>query len=261
MASPHQGLRPVLCKASRRPARQATKAVHFDKRQYVRHFYPDDLATGASSAERGRLDTHGSQRLLTWEMTPPATTLDSSTRTIQPVRLEQVWLSPRQTCMHGSVSVSNLAFAKSVACRLSLDSWTTVLDFPAEYKEEVLPRTTPQGHDRFTFAIPLPRPDHLETIYFCLRYSVNGQEFWDNNNGKNFRLDFKKVIPEGSTSPLRQTQSCPPARASQSLASRYNFAASLKATMQWPRASDAVIRFHDRATFDLPTQMRHSLVA
>lgn len=33
-----------------------------------------------------------------------------------------------------------------------------------------------------------------KTLYFCIRYYVNGQEYWDNNNGTDFQVDFRKKM-------------------------------------------------------------------
>uniref|UniRef100_A0A8H7K1I1 CBM21 domain-containing protein n=1 Tax=Bionectria ochroleuca TaxID=29856 RepID=A0A8H7K1I1_BIOOC len=34
-------------------------------------------------------------------------------------------------------------------------------------------------------------------MFLCVRYSVNGQEYWDNNNSANFQVDFrKKYLPQ-----------------------------------------------------------------
>jgi hypothetical protein len=29
-------------------------------------------------------------------------------------------------------------------------------------------------------------------MFFCIRYTVNGQDYWDNNNGMNYQVDFTK---------------------------------------------------------------------
>jgi hypothetical protein len=85
-----------------------------------------------------------------------------------------------------------------VTCRFTLDYWKTTSEVTAEYVCEIQPRQDP-GHDRFHFTIKLSDLANLEskTLYFCIRYNVNGQEFWDNNGGTNFQVDFrKKMLPQ-----------------------------------------------------------------
>lgn len=101
--------------------------------------------------------------------------------------------------MQGSVAVANISFHKSVVCRFTLDDWKTTSEVAAEYTQAILPKDTAAGHDRFTFSIQLADTANLEckTLYFCVRYSVEGQEYWDNNNGLNFQVDFqKKHLPQ-----------------------------------------------------------------
>jgi len=101
--------------------------------------------------------------------------------------------------MLGSVVVANLSFHKSVTCRFTLDHWKTTSEVSAEYTSEVRPKQSFRGHDRFTFSIKLSDTAHLEskTLYFCIKYTVDGIEYWDNNNHSNFQIDFrKKMLPQ-----------------------------------------------------------------
>jgi hypothetical protein len=111
-----------------------------------------------------------------------------------PVRLEKLWLSADQKTLLGSVAVANLAFHKAVTCRFTLDYWKTTSEVAADYSHEIRPRETPLGHDRFTFSIKLADTANLEskTLFLCVRYTVNGTEYWDNNANSNFQIDFRK---------------------------------------------------------------------
>jgi hypothetical protein len=125
--------------------------------------------------------------------------VDTPVRKAQPVRLERIWLSNDQKSLVGSVAVSNLAFQKLVVCRFTLDYWKTTSEVAAEYVSEIRAVDTPISQDRFNFTIKLSDLANLEskTLYFCIRYNVNGQEYWDSNNGTNFQVDFrKKMLPQ-----------------------------------------------------------------
>ncbi|WYZ40933.1 hypothetical protein EsH8_IV_001274 [Colletotrichum jinshuiense] len=191
-----------------------SKAVHFDSHlEHVRHFLQVDrplaVSAGSSPVDAYDSDTEypfpGDERRgartppYEWEIVAPNQPVDTPIRKSLPIRLERVWLSPDQKNLLGSVSVANLAFQKSVTCRFTLDYWKTTSEVGAEYSHEIRPQDGPVSHDRFTFTIKLSDLANLETktLYFCIRYNVNGQEFWDNNEGTNFQVDFrKKYLPQ-----------------------------------------------------------------
>ncbi|KAI8395946.1 hypothetical protein FOFC_21476 [Fusarium oxysporum] len=167
-------VRPALRPSSRRhPSSMPrtpvfSKAVHFDSHlEHVRHFLQVDQP-------------------LAWETLATTFPHDSATRKSLPVRLEKLWLSSDQKNLLGSVAVANIAFQKAVTCRFILDYWETTSEVAADYSHEIRPREMPLGHDRFTFSIKLADTANLEskTLFLCVRYTVNGQDYWDNNNLK-----------------------------------------------------------------------------
>jgi hypothetical protein len=74
-----------------------------------------------------------------------------------------------------------------------LDYWKTTSEVIANYNHDVQRREN-DGYDRFNFSIKLVELANLEnkTMFFCIRYSANGQDYWDNNNGMNCQVDFTK---------------------------------------------------------------------
>ncbi|KAK4143182.1 carbohydrate-binding module family 21 protein [Dichotomopilus funicola] len=213
-------VRPALRPASRRrPSSMPgtptfSKVVHFDSHlEHVRHFLQVDrpLAVSAGSSPVDNYDSDAEYPFSTesrsstrtssfeWEIIMNNFPVDTPVRKMQPVRLERVWLSADQKSLVGSIAVANLAFQKFVACRFTLDYWKTTSEVTAEYVNEIRGDDTTQAQDRFNFTIKLSDLANLEakTLYFCLRYTVNGQEYWDNNNGINFQVDFrKKLVPQ-----------------------------------------------------------------
>jgi hypothetical protein len=208
-------VRPALRPSSRRrPSSMPgtpifSKAVHFDSHlEHVRHFLQVDrplaVSAGSSPIDSYESDTeypfpgNGKQTSRTppfeWEILTTNFPQDSPARKSLPVRLEKVWLSADQKTLLGSVAVANIAFSKAVTCRFTLDYWKTTSEVAADYSHEIRPRETPLGHDRFTFSIKLADTANLEskTLFFCVRYTVNGQEYWDNNTNSNFQVDFRK---------------------------------------------------------------------
>ncbi|KAI0179908.1 carbohydrate-binding module family 21 protein [Hypoxylon sp. FL1284] len=208
-------VRPAL-RGQRRPSSMPgtptfSKAVHFDSHlEHVRHFLQVDrplaVSAGTSPADNYESDNEypfkvgekASPRTpsFEWELVVNNFPAETPIRKALPVRLERVWMSPDQKSLLGSIAVANLAFQKSVVCRFTFDYWKTTSEVAAEYHHEIRPRETMTGHDRFQFCIKLSDLANLEakTLFFCVRYTVNGFEYWDNNESINFQVDFRKKI-------------------------------------------------------------------
>ncbi|KAI1496885.1 putative phosphatase regulatory subunit-domain-containing protein [Biscogniauxia marginata] len=206
-------VRPALRPAShRRPSSMPgtptfSKAVHFDSHlEHVRHFLQVDrplaVSAGSSPAENYESDTEYPFKIdekpaarsppFEWEIVVHNFPADTPFRKALPARLERVWMSPDQKSLLGSIAVANLAFQKSV----------TVSEVTAEFHHEIRPKETPTGHDRFQFSIKLSDLANLESKTF--------REFWDNNNGVNFQVDFrKKMLPQNGKKGLQGASSRP----------------------------------------------------
>lgn len=223
-------VRPALrpSSARRRPSSMPgtptfSKAVHFDSHlEHVRHFLQVDrplaVSAGSSPAETYESETEfpfsedGVRAPpFEWEIVlsnfPPETPI----RLSLPVRVERVFLSSDNKTLVGSVAVANLAFNKYVVARFTLDYWKTTSEVIAEYNHDVR-QPKRDGYDRFNFNIRLADQANLEakTMFFCVRYSVNGQEHWDNNNSTNYQVDFrKKPKPQNGKKGMQPASSIP----------------------------------------------------
>ncbi|RYP10070.1 hypothetical protein DL765_008224 [Monosporascus sp. GIB2] len=175
-----------------------------------------------------------------FEIVPTNSPIQSPSRKEQTLWLERIWLSAdSKTCLHGSVAVANLAFQKSVVCRFSLDYWRTVAEVRAEYVSEIQGSAI-AGYDRFTFSIKLYDQLNLQskTMYLCIRCTMNNQEYWDNNDGRNYQVDFKKVVLPANDSgvPEKGTTGRLP-RDKSPLSDRPRSLHSLTSSLQFPPAS------------------------
>lgn len=225
-------VRPALRPSHRRPSSMPgtpvySKAVHFDSHlEHVRHFLQVDrpLAVSAGSSPVDAYDSDNEYPFpnedrsnakgppYEWELLTSNFPHDSEARQSLPARLEKVWLSSDQKSMVGSIAIANLAFQKSVVCRFTLDYWKTTSEVVAEYSHEIRPKDSPLGHDRFNFSIKLADTANLEskTLFFCIRYNVNGLEYWDNNGSSNFQVDFrKKHLPQNGKGNFQGASSRP----------------------------------------------------
>jgi hypothetical protein len=207
-------LRPV---SRRRPSSMPgtptySKAVHFnDDIEQVRHFLQVDRPI-AVSAGSSPVETYDSEseypfggagsaraRRVEWELRLSNFPKESYERQSKPVRVERIFLSTDSQTLIGTVAVANLAFQKTVVVRFTLDYWKTVSEITAEYTNDVRKKQVNDGYDRFNFTIKLSDQVNLEkkTLLLCVRYNVNGQEFWDNNENMNYQVDFiKKTKPK-----------------------------------------------------------------
>ena len=207
-------VRPALraSSARRRPSSMPgtptfSKAVHFDSHlEHVRHFLQVDrpLAVSAGSSPVEAYDndaefpfedsSNGRSPSFEWEISISNFPAETPIRLAQPIRVERVFLSADNKNLIGSVSVANLAFNKWVVARFTLDYWKTTSEVVAEFNNDIRQPRYPDGRDRFNFNIKLADLANLEakTMFFCVKYSVNGQEYWDNNNATNFQIDFRK---------------------------------------------------------------------
>jgi hypothetical protein len=183
-----------------------TKAVHFDSHlEHIRHFLQLDrpLAVSANTSPVDGHDTEGEFPFGSdsrgpsweWEMKLANWPKDVSSRTTHPVRLERLFLSADKSTLIGTVAVANLAFEKYVTARYTLDYWRTTSEVGAAFCHDVRRQQAADGFDRFSFDLKLNDQANLETktLFMCIRYNVDGQEYWDNNGSVNYQVDFHKV--------------------------------------------------------------------
>ncbi|KAJ0064508.1 hypothetical protein NL108_009468 [Boleophthalmus pectinirostris] len=102
----------------------------------------------------------------------------------------------------GDAQVLNLNFEKEVIARYSFTEWKSSTETQATWVSSItkmLERGGQLSCDTFRFHLPVPpflQPGAV--LEFALRYKVCGREYWDNNNGKNYKLvceNYKLSVP------------------------------------------------------------------
>jgi hypothetical protein len=88
--------------------------------------------------------------------------------------------------LQGRCRAANLSFHKLVSIRYTYDLWRTFSETTGEYHESIA--STSNTWDRFYFSIPVEAKQSTQTVYLALRYTIDDQEFWDNNNGMNYQV-------------------------------------------------------------------------
>lgn len=100
------------------------------------------------------------------------------------VSLENVVL--KGLAIKGTVKVKNICFEKHVFVRGTFDNWKSYRDVTADYVP-----SSPHAHAQMdTFSFEMTSPCAKSTkIEFCVCFRAqNGQEFWDNNYGRNYEI-------------------------------------------------------------------------
>lgn len=186
------------------------KAVHFNEDiEQVRHFLQVDrpmaVSAGTSPVETYESESefpfgddegsqNGTSRTSGWEIRLSNFPQDCYERQTMPVRLERMFLSIDQKSLIGVVAVANLCYHKLVMARFTFDYWKTTSEVAAEYTTDSRMRASNDNYDRFTFNIRLSEQTNLDkkTLLLCVRYNVNGHDYWDNNRNMNYQVGFVK---------------------------------------------------------------------
>lgn len=232
-------VRPALRPAAgkRRPSSMPgtptySKAVHFDQcLVHVRHFLQVDrplaVSAGSSPVESvfyddsdfpfGNDENESRLQLFSWEIRLTNFPADTPERKSVPVRVERVYLSDDGKTLVGAVAARNIAFHKLVVARFTLDYWKTTSEVVADYDDDIRRKIAGDGYDRFLFNIKLEDQANLEnkTLFFCVRYTVDSKEFWDNNNSFNYQVDFSKKAKTQTGKTGTQTKPINPLKRSQ----------------------------------------------
>lgn len=119
----------------------------------------------------------------------------------QQVCLERVTSS--DLGLNGTIHVRNVAFEKQVSVRYTFNQWESLHEVCARWHQSIPEKNGQDQVDVFTFFLPVP-PFLLQLstlLQFAARYQVNGQEYWDNNRGKNYTLTCR-------THPLKVPREC-----------------------------------------------------
>lgn len=104
------------------------------------------------------------------------------------VRQRRVCLETLHTdpfSISGDLRVLNLSYEKEVAVRYTVDSWKSTSEVAAGFQRGFSDRYS----DRFSFKLLCPlllNKDGL--LEFAIRYRVCGAEYWDNNDGQNYKV-------------------------------------------------------------------------
>lgn len=102
-----------------------------------------------------------------------------------------LFLSSDGSTLVGAVAVRNVSFHKLVAVRFTFDDWKTTSEMVAVYMKDP-GAILSDSCDRFNFHLDLPDVCYIgkKALQLCVRCSIDGRDYWDNNNSMNYHLEF-----------------------------------------------------------------------
>ncbi|KAH9483585.1 Serine/threonine-protein phosphatase 1 regulatory subunit GAC1 [Psilocybe cubensis] len=204
------------------PTTPTSKAVHFDsKLEHVKLFLAEQKPLAVSRDGSPTDDTSGTDsdfprfiygdeedRRPRKKLVMQVANMPARINPYSDVALEELTLSGDGSSIYGKVRVRNLAFSKWVAVRFTFDAWQTTSEVTGKYCDSV-----DSDFDRFSFTIRLN--DLLariegKTLVLAVKYSIEGKEMWDNNNGQNYMATFTKT--KATPPPSEEPRATPPPR-------------------------------------------------
>ncbi|KAB8648461.1 hypothetical protein FH972_026119 [Carpinus fangiana] len=191
-----------------------SKAVHFNEDiEQVRHFLHSERPI-AVSAGTSPVEVFEDETEFPWTQSTskggdisirlPNFPRDTHERQTAPVRLERIVLAADKKHLIGAVAVANLAFNKLVCARFTFDHWRTTSEVVAEFNRDTRQPTRTDGYDQFNFSIKLSDQGNIDakTMFICVRYNVNGQDYWDNNADGNYQVEFDVTQAAPASKPV-----------------------------------------------------------
>ncbi|KAH8371583.1 hypothetical protein KR093_008097 [Drosophila rubida] len=121
------------------------------------------------------------------------------------VSLENVIVKDEESIVVGTIKVRNIDFQKEVIVRVTWDDWKSQQDIFCTFARAYGPATCAHVvFDTFSFKITLPPSS--KRLEFCICYRSNDNEYWDNNDGKNYTISKRSPFYYNALSPYDKTQ-------------------------------------------------------
>ncbi|KAM9450871.1 protein phosphatase 1 regulatory subunit 3B isoform 1-T3 [Clarias gariepinus] len=99
----------------------------------------------------------------------------------------------------GTIKVKNLSYQKAVKVRITFDAWKSHIDIECQYVNDAY---LGSEWDTFSFEVNLPgRMLPHEHVEFAVCYMVEGNTYWDSNQGQNYKITHS-ALKKKSTSDM-----------------------------------------------------------
>ncbi|OUM54225.1 hypothetical protein BVG19_g3584 [[Candida] boidinii] len=170
---------------------------------------------------------------ITWKIihndAPPSSVLNFAKFNCgKAVIFESVKLGSSKNSVIGFIYVKNISYQKKITVRLTTDNWKSFKDVSnANYisSNHIFKynnvtnndcNNLKETYDKFSFIIKLESlyddsvitgNNNLIDLKFCIRFETGDQEFWDNNDSKNYQVVLRKETNSSSSSYFPSTSS------------------------------------------------------
>lgn len=170
---------------------------------------------------------------ITWKIihndAPPSSVLNfAKFNCDRPVIFESVKLGSSKNSVIGFIYVKNISYQKKITVRLTTDNWKSFKDISnANYisSNHIFKYNNindnnfnqlKETYDKFSFIIKLESlyddsvitgNNNLIDLKFCIRFESGEEEFWDNNDSKNYQVVLRKETNSSSSSYFPSTSS------------------------------------------------------
>lgn len=170
---------------------------------------------------------------ITWKIihndAPPSSVLNFAKFNCgKAVIFESVKLGSSKNSVIGFIYVKNISYQKKITVRLTTDNWKSFKDVSnANYisSNHIFKYNNvtnndcnhlKETYDKFSFIIKLESlyddsvitgNNNLIDLKFCIRFETGDQEFWDNNDSKNYQVVLRKETNASSSSYFPSTSS------------------------------------------------------
>lgn len=112
---------------------------------------------------------------------------------------QEVGLNAGFSSWKSHITVRNIAPVKNVKVVYTTDNWATTKVVNATYRPiwanpegfDPTPNPNSMGFEEWDFSLPVTEGT---TVEYAISYTVNGQTYWDNNFGNNYRSHFFTVL-------------------------------------------------------------------
>ncbi|CAK9685153.1 unnamed protein product [Candida parapsilosis] len=124
---------------------------------------------------------------------PSTTTPNTTNSTLSKIWMTSAYLLKvnNKTYLCGWLNVVNMAFAKEINLKLTIDNWASSIIVAGITKYQ---KSINSSLDQFKFMLDLESFNIVDekTIELCLEYNTNGQTYWGNNVNQNYKFDIER---------------------------------------------------------------------